>query len=94
MKAPATDERSIVWWQSEALRLQRALDAVLPASYDPLPADESEVDAFIARRTEEWREGLASRLERIFMRHDRRERVVRALENKGQVDDDDDPGEP
>lgn len=145
-----TDERSLVWWQAEALRLQRALDAVLPrpqvclplpevpeptsgaapsrtnryvrltarelatlelvyvellsggrfarvlpASYDPLPADESEVDDFIARRTEEWREGLARRLERIFMRHDRRERVVRALEGKllPYDDDDDDPGE-
>ena len=31
MKAPATDERSIVWWQSEALRLQRALDDLIEA---------------------------------------------------------------
>ena len=146
-QAAATDERSIVWWQAEALRLQRALDAVQPsqtsfllpdgpaparavpvrtnryvrltarelatldlvyvallngsrfarvfgAVYDPLPTDETEVDDFIARRTEEWREGLAQRLERILVRHDQRERTVRALEGRREGDDDDDePGE-
>ena len=55
---------------------------VLPAEYDPLPTAESEVDAFIAARTREWREKLAKGLERVFMRHDQRVRALTVLEGK------------